>query len=252
MSALFQCRGEGAKQPQPKKDNDCQKHMNCPYKQLKDFKIDCIFVTRRGPKSGMRQQQNKFIFLFFRKESRQNTQQIQNVCSISSIWKPNLFWANFLCSIKICNSFHHTYDLNFWTVFEQFSCDVLKKCTVRWSQLQINNGRQHVYTYKSSCVALSSISPSKLKKRNALLCRSTKKVKHSCFVKLSRHLRVFKITMCVKYEQIYHPRVLNVMNASQSCTFYLNTKPAHTVNACMPCTGQTKKPLVIKIFGSNK
>lgn len=51
----------------------------------------------------------------FRKESRQNTQQMQN--SVGSIWKPSLFWANFLCSFKICNSFHHTYDLNSWTVF---------------------------------------------------------------------------------------------------------------------------------------
>lgn len=46
-------------------------------------------------------------------------------------------------------------------------------------------------------------------------------MKHSCFVKLSRHSRVFEIMMHVKFKQIFYPRVLNVMNTSLPHISYL-------------------------------
>lgn len=67
---------------------------------------------------------------------------------------------------------------------------------------------------ENSCAALCSVVPNKLEKINALLCAGTKKMRHSCLVKLSRHSRVFEIMMHVKFKQIYYPRVPNVMNTS--------------------------------------
>lgn len=141
----------------------------------------CVLGTRcKIPKdrNGAKKQANLFIFQKKADRTCEMYDIYDRMCVVSSIWK----WKTCLELVFSPTSklVIHSVTTMTWISEQTHSFQTVEpwqaeKCIVRWCQLLISNRRQHMFAYiKSSCVALCSIVPNKLKKINVLLCISTK------------------------------------------------------------------------------